>query len=509
MLVTKKLTVDLARKTVLGSMDAVRGDSAIALEMTLLCDGAPWTVPNGASVIVRYGQGEACGTYDSLSDGTPAWEVEGNVLTVRVAPEVCSAAGKTDFQVTILQGDSQISTFRMTVDVQAAVSGSDKPGKYTNLAQWLLANGKDGQVVVNLELEDLRLGTDGTLYESAGEAVRTQLNALDTKKVDSTAFTTLQNRVEEVANTPCACEEQVIDLTGKIVQDYYLPWSGSPEYKRGERCTDFIPVIPNWPVELANIRLNGSRSICIYDENKAFLRCLRYGGEEAAITLTMKMPADAVYMRCSVDPVKKPHFRYVDPLGIRLQLVDDRLSNWITQMDTRVKNQLDGISPISRTIDLTDKIIKDYYLPWSGSPEKKTGERCVDFIPVKGGYRIYFENAYLEGSRSVCVYDADKKFLRCLRYGGTDTTFTLKMPADAVYMRCSIHKSLTPVIRYDSIVDSAVSLLEQKLSDRIEALTGIDLDDYPTKTEMTQTVEKMIGDAISAIAVYEGEVEDV
>ena len=31
MLVTKKLTVDLARKTICGSVDAVRGDSAIAL----------------------------------------------------------------------------------------------------------------------------------------------------------------------------------------------------------------------------------------------------------------------------------------------------------------------------------------------------------------------------------------------------------------------------------------------------------------------------------------------
>lgn len=509
MLVTKKLTVDLARKTVLGSVDAVRGDSAIALEMTLLCDGAPWTVPAGASVIVRYGQGEACGTYDTLSDGTPAWEIKGNVLTVRLAPEVCSTAGKTDFQVTILQGASQISTFRMIVDVQSAVSGSDEPGKYTNLAQWLLANGKDGQVVVNLELEDLRLGTDGTSYASAGEAVRTQLNALDEKKVDSTAFTALQNRVEEVANTPCACEEQVIDLTGKIVQDYYLPWSGSPEYKRGERCTDFIPVNPGWPVELANIRLNGSRSICIYDENKAFLRCLRYGGEEAAITLTMKMPADAVYMRCSVDPVKTPRFRYVDPLGIRLQLVDDRITDRIDELETRVNSQLDGLSPYTRTIDLTDKIIENYYLPWSGTAEKKTGDRCVDFIPVKGGYSIYFENAYLEGSRAVCVYDADKKFLQCLRFGGTDTTFTLKMPADAAYMRCSIHKSLTPVIRYQSIVDSAVSLLEEKLSDRIEVLTGVDMSDYPTKTEMTQTVEKMIGDALAAIPVYDGEVEDV
>ncbi len=140
MLVTKKLTVDLARKTLLGTVDAVQGDSAIALELTLLCDGAPWTVPEDASVIVRYGKGNVCGTYDTLSDGTPAYEIQNHILTVYIAPQVCAAPGKTDFQVTILAVDKQISTFRMTVNVQGEISGSDTPGDYTNLSQWLKEN---------------------------------------------------------------------------------------------------------------------------------------------------------------------------------------------------------------------------------------------------------------------------------------------------------------------------------------------------------------------------------
>lgn len=220
MLVTKKLTVDLARKTVLGCVDAVRGDSAIALELTMLCDGAPWTVPSGASVIVRYGQGQACGTYDSLSDGTPAWSVQENILTVRVAPEVCSAAGKTDFQVTILEGENQISTFRMVVDVQPAVTGSDKPGKYTSLAQWLLANGKDGQVLVNVELEDLRIGTDGVQYESAGQAVRTQINGLDARillmEEQLTAYPTKTEMTQTVQNMIDEAFSQIPIYNGEV-----------------------------------------------------------------------------------------------------------------------------------------------------------------------------------------------------------------------------------------------------------------------------------------------------
>lgn len=202
MVVTKKMTVDLARKTIVTEVDAVQGDSAIALEMTLLSDGAAWVVPGDASVIVRYGQGSACGTYDTLSDGTPAWTAKSNVLTVRLAPEVCGTAGKTELQVTILRGNSQISTFRMSVNVQGELSGSDVPGEYTNLAQWLYANGKDSQLAVNMELQDLRIATDGTVYETAGEAVRQQLRSLKAEIAEVSGIT--EEAVQAMINASVA-----------------------------------------------------------------------------------------------------------------------------------------------------------------------------------------------------------------------------------------------------------------------------------------------------------------
>ena len=98
----------------------------------------------------------------------------------------------------------QISTFRMVVDVQGEVSGIDKPGVYTNLAQWLLHNGTEGQVAVSLEMEDLRIGTDGTVYQTAGEAVRTQLTQLERDKVDKTDFTAFQNQVQTLIDNAIA-----------------------------------------------------------------------------------------------------------------------------------------------------------------------------------------------------------------------------------------------------------------------------------------------------------------
>jgi len=469
MLVTKKMTVDLARKTILGRVDAVRGDSAIALEMTLLCDGVPWTVPEDASVVIRYCQGTVGGTYDSLADGTAAYQAQGNVLTVRIAPEVCSAAGKTDFQVTILKDGSQITTFRLTVCVEGEISGSDKPGSYTNLAQWLLANGGDGQVAVNLELEDLRIGADGTAYTKAGDAVRAQVEML-------------QAQIANASQSTCACEKAPIDLTDMLVQDYYIGKTGGTKFASGNRCTDFIPVKGGYQLQMKNLQLQSGRAVCVYDQYKTFLYAL--AESTTATELTVTLPIDAVYLRATVHPTQQPDFCYLAPLESRLQFMDDRIGGG-----------LDSLSPLVSSIDITDKIVLDYCLLQTGATKFTAGERCTDYIPVKGGYDICFQNGKVDGTRGVCVYDEDRNFLSCLLTGSTETEFTLTMPPNAAYLRTSIQATGTPVIRYTGIVDRAVELLAQEI-----AAKG-----YQTQ----QQVQTLIDNAINALPVYNGEVEDV
>ena len=153
MKIIKKLTVDFARQTLPLKVEAVRGDSAVWLEFTMLCSGEPWEMPVGASAMVRYclsvGTG---GEYDTV-DGQRAWEKEGNVLRVALAPQVCSAPGETALQVVILQEGKQISTFPVALAVAKTVSGSGQPENYTNLSQWLKYNTGNGSVNLG-EIED-------------------------------------------------------------------------------------------------------------------------------------------------------------------------------------------------------------------------------------------------------------------------------------------------------------------------------------------------------------------
>lgn len=153
MKVIKKITMDLARQGLPVYVDGVRGDSATWLEFTLLSSGEAWEIPVEAAAMVRYrlpaGTG---GEYDTV-DGAKAWEKEGNILRVLLAPAVCSAPGETRLQVVLLLGGKQISTFPVTLEVAPTVSGSGAPENYVNLSQWLKFN--TGNESINLgEIEE-------------------------------------------------------------------------------------------------------------------------------------------------------------------------------------------------------------------------------------------------------------------------------------------------------------------------------------------------------------------
>ena len=153
MQIIKKLTVDLAHQSLPVQVDAVRGDSAIWLEFNLLCCGQPWEMPIGATAVVRYRLSAGTGgEYDTV-DNQRAWQREGNLLRIALAPQVCSATGETAVQVAIVKDGKQISTFPIVLNVVATVTGSGQPEDYTNLAQWLKYNTAGGSTNLG-DIED-------------------------------------------------------------------------------------------------------------------------------------------------------------------------------------------------------------------------------------------------------------------------------------------------------------------------------------------------------------------
>ena len=176
--VIKKITMDLARKSLPVQVDAVRGDSAVYLEFTVLSSGEPWELPIGASAVVRYRTSAGTGgEYDTVN-GARAWEKDGNILRVALAPQVCSAPGETQVQVAILQGSTQISTFPVLLQVAPVVTGSGEPENYTNLAQWLKYNTTGSSMNLG-EIEDRILALEAASATHVTEAEVRQIIADD------------------------------------------------------------------------------------------------------------------------------------------------------------------------------------------------------------------------------------------------------------------------------------------------------------------------------------------
>lgn len=136
MIVTHKLKLPLdCREDI--RIDAVQGDSARAVEFSLTENGEAWPVPEGTTVMVHYcrpksGEG---GSYDTLPDGTSAYVISEDKVTVYLAPQVVSVPGFVNLQVTLLNDGAEVTSFTVEVYVQGnlndAITDSES---YANLS---------------------------------------------------------------------------------------------------------------------------------------------------------------------------------------------------------------------------------------------------------------------------------------------------------------------------------------------------------------------------------------
>lgn len=135
MIVTHKLTLDLTRAGVPPRIDVSQDDRYTRdLEIRLLSGGAPFCPPEGCSLLIRYEKPDRVGgSYDALPDGTSAWKLEGNVLTVALAPQVCTVPGTVRMVISFLRNTGQISCFDLLLDVHRLPKGIKPSKEYINV----------------------------------------------------------------------------------------------------------------------------------------------------------------------------------------------------------------------------------------------------------------------------------------------------------------------------------------------------------------------------------------
>ncbi len=140
MIVTHKLTMDLARPCSPVRLDAVQGDAGSrAVEIALYSGSQPWAVPQGITAALRYRKSDGTrGSYDTLPDGSPAWSAEDNRLTLFLAPQVLTAEGVVFAQGEMVLGEKILATFPFRIHVAAdPAAGAVDSEDYVNWTRWI------------------------------------------------------------------------------------------------------------------------------------------------------------------------------------------------------------------------------------------------------------------------------------------------------------------------------------------------------------------------------------
>ena len=138
--VTKKLKMDLTKPDISLSVSAVQGDAySRSLHISLYSGFQPWLIPEGTTIAIRYAKPDRTkGYYDTLPDGTSAWSFQDNLLSIWLAPQMLTVAGNVQAQIELIQGTHILSTFSLTVIVQAnPAAGVLRSENYINWLQWI------------------------------------------------------------------------------------------------------------------------------------------------------------------------------------------------------------------------------------------------------------------------------------------------------------------------------------------------------------------------------------
>ncbi len=150
MIITHKVNLDLKRPSWVAPIDVVQDDKySRKIELTLTCGGEAWDIPGGTTPVILYSKADGTGgSYDTMPDGSVAWTIADNVLTIKLAPQVLTAAGTASLAVTLTRGQLQLTTFRLLLNVHPMVGKDLAPSdNYYHVPGFLPApaNSKAGQ----------------------------------------------------------------------------------------------------------------------------------------------------------------------------------------------------------------------------------------------------------------------------------------------------------------------------------------------------------------------------
>ena len=181
---------------------------------------------------------------------------------------------------TVIDQQSQITT--LDEDLADEISARQSADTTINSRIDSIASLAEGSTTGDAELMDIRVAADGTIYPSAGAAVRGQVDIL-------------QDNIDQVKRPKNnyslgytnVLPDNLIDPY-ELIEGKYINTSGNEQSSADWHCTDFIDIHSYSKVQGSNIGLGAW-----YDSSKTFI-------SSVTVSNVVNVPSGAYYLRCSI-----------------------------------------------------------------------------------------------------------------------------------------------------------------------------------------------------------------
>jgi len=229
--------MDLTKRDVSLIVNAVQGDTySRNLHISLFSGLHPWTIPEDATVAVRYRKPDHTkGYYDTLPDGTSAWSAQKNVLTIWLAPQMLTVPGSVKVQIELIQGTHILSTFSLIVYVEAnPAAGILTSEDYCNWLQWF-QDQSDARLLLVQQSADISTQAS----QAAGQAAENASNESASAAVSAERAMESAGNAMNAATSAAAIREE----TKAVAEEVSALVAGINAYTKAESDHRYSPAI--------------------------------------------------------------------------------------------------------------------------------------------------------------------------------------------------------------------------------------------------------------------------
>lgn len=370
MQIINRINYDILKRGVPTVIDAVQGESnARVIQLSIFCNGSAFDVSGSVCSLAFSKPDGTSGWYDTMPDGSSAYETSGNVVSVKIAPQVLAVHGEVKAVIRIETSEStdRTTTFPFIINVaEDPAINSPKSENYYKVQTW------DD---INNVLSNTVMYVQQNLTEPQQEQARQNIGAYG----DGSPIVTPLALIRDADNGSAWTDVQITNLGRANKVD--------PDYKEEDASAGKYPVV---------MLLNGG----VMGDTTVRMRGIA-PGTEYNDAVNKKQMDESIYTPRSLEKEQQAQAR----ANIGALSVDDfgKPESW------------EAITPTIET---------GYMYQYDGRKVVSDTCACTEIIPVKSGDKFLITSSYGFAIRLVVEFDNNNTFVNSVGEASAITPVT-------------------------------------------------------------------------------------